>query len=71
MDQFDVDYASEASLDRVLADRAAGIAAGVTGTPSIFVDGRKLSTPLSWTMLPDVLDCLLGYAPWDPPDGGV
>ena len=64
---FDADYASAASLDRVLADREAGIAAGVTGTPSIYVDGRKVKP---WTMLPDVLDCLLGYTSWDPPDGG-
>jgi protein-disulfide isomerase len=68
MDQFDIDYASAASLDRVLADKAAGIAAGVTGTPSIFVDGRKVSP---WSMLPDVLDCLLGYTSSVPPDGGT
>jgi hypothetical protein len=65
---FDVDYASAESLDRVLDDRAAGVAAGVTGTPSIYVDGRKVAL---WTMLPDVLDCLLGYTSWDPPDGGT
>jgi 2-hydroxychromene-2-carboxylate isomerase len=59
MDQFDLDYASDESLDGVLADREAGLAAGVTGTPSIYVDGRKV-TP--WRNLQNVLDCMLGYA---------
>jgi hypothetical protein len=71
MDRFDIDYASAESLDRVLADRAAGLAAGVTGTPSIYVDGRKIAYSSLLTMLPDVLDCLLGYTSWDPPDGGT
>jgi len=59
-DQFEIDYAADASLARVLADRQAGLAAGVGGTPTIFVDGRKV---YPWPVLPDVLDCLLGYAP--------
>jgi hypothetical protein len=56
MDQFDIDYADAASLDRVIADRNAGLAAGVTGTPTVYVDGRKVKP---WTMIRDVLDCLL------------
>jgi protein-disulfide isomerase len=59
-EQFAADYAADASLARVLADRAAGQAAGVSGTPSIYVDGRKV---YPWPVLPEVLDCLLGYAP--------
>ncbi len=54
------DYAADASLALVLADRQAGQLAGVTGTPSIYVDGRKV---VPWVALKEVLDCLLGYAP--------
>ena len=59
MAQFDEDFADPATHETVLADKLEAQDAGVSGTPSVFVDGRKVSP---WVNLQQVLDCLLGYA---------
>jgi hypothetical protein len=59
MEQFDLDYVAAATLEALQADKDQGQDAGVSGTPSIFVDGVKIAP---WDALPLVLDCLLGYA---------
>jgi protein-disulfide isomerase len=42
MDQFKKDYASSAVNDLINADLAAGNKLGVTGTPTFFIDGKKV-----------------------------
>jgi len=42
MTQYDADVADPRTLERVQADMKAGIALGVTGTPSIFVNDRPV-----------------------------
>lgn len=37
---YDAAVADPATLERVVADRAEGVALGVTGTPTFFVDGE-------------------------------
>jgi glutaredoxin len=46
MERFRADLASDESEQRVAADRAQGVAAGVTGTPTIFVNGRQYLGPI-------------------------
>ena len=65
---FTVAYSSPESYDAVMADRAAGTAAGVSGTPSLFVNGRQV---LPWMYAPEIIDCLLGYSEYTPTDAGV
>jgi len=48
----------EANIPQLTFDKEQGQDAGVSGTPSIFVDGKRISP---WDSLPIVLDCLLGY----------
>jgi protein-disulfide isomerase len=45
--------------DRVDADRAGGEAAGVTGTPTFFVDGERLRG--HWRQLAEVVPAALGF----------
>ena len=41
LDKFKTDWASNDTKDKVAKDKEAGTKAGITGTPSIFVNGRK------------------------------
>ncbi len=41
MDQFKKDWNSNETKDKVAKDKEAGSKAGITGTPSIFINGRK------------------------------
>jgi protein-disulfide isomerase len=41
MDKFKTDWASNDTKDKVAKDKEAGSKAGITGTPSIFINGRK------------------------------
>jgi hypothetical protein len=68
MGQFDIDFASPEVYDFIVDEKAVGQDAGVTGTPRIFVNG--IMVPY-WPALPDVLDCLLGYSVYVPPDAGT
>jgi protein-disulfide isomerase len=45
LEQFEADYASEAVEQAVFADKKIGTAAGVQGTPAIFLNGRRLELP--------------------------
>lgn len=45
MERFRADYASEEVARAVQADRAEGEKAGVQGTPTVYVNGRKLEEP--------------------------
>jgi predicted DsbA family dithiol-disulfide isomerase len=47
IDKFKTDYESEAIKKEVAEDLAAGRAAGVRGTPTIFVNGKRFSGPRS------------------------
>lgn len=44
MEQFNRDFASDDQLARITADTRAGLEAGATGTPSLFVDGTPLAS---------------------------
>ena len=55
MARFDADYADPAILARVQADRADGMTLGVEGTPTFFVNGRRLQ-PQSYADLTRALD---------------
>jgi len=68
MDQFYEDFDAGSTYDFVVDEKAAGQDAGITGTPSIFVNGIKVPY---WPALQDVLDCLLGYTVYIPPDAGA
>ena len=58
MNQFSADYADPATADRVAADVEDGLALGVQGTPTFFVDGKKLE-PRSYSDLTEALDAAL------------
>lgn len=55
MARFDAAYNDPATLDRVLADRDDGLALGVQGTPTFFVNGEQLN-PESYDDLTRALD---------------
>ncbi|TQC43262.1 thioredoxin [Rhodococcus sp. WS4] len=55
---FDAAYTASATLDRINADVADGEALGVQGTPTFFLDGRRLE-PTSYQDLTDALDAAL------------
>jgi len=57
-DQYLADRDSQATEDYLLSDYHEGVDAGVTGTPTIFVNGFKVP---SWPTLKDLLNCLYGY----------
>jgi protein-disulfide isomerase len=52
MTQFDADIADPYTYSYLSWDKAQGQAAGVTGTPSVFVCGEKIS----WGDLESVID---------------
>ena len=56
MARFDVDTTSPATQARVLADRADGDRAGVQGTPSFFIDNRRLEQPRGYADLKAAID---------------
>lgn len=56
---FPIYYDSAEAMDTIIADKEEAKDAGVTGTPSIFINGVKVSP---WGNTPKVLDCMLGYA---------
>jgi protein-disulfide isomerase len=72
MDQFYADYGGGPDggvvWAQIVEDTAAGGEAGVFGTPFIFVNGVMV---FPWSSLQEVLDCLLGYSVYVPPDAGV
>lgn len=43
--QFEADYRSDAVKDKVAADQASGYAAGISATPTFFLNGAPLSNP--------------------------
>lgn len=43
MNQYDADVAAEATEERIRKDIANGKALGVTGTPTFFLNGEKLT----------------------------
>lgn len=43
VDQFHTDMASDAVAQRIAADKADGEKAGVTGTPTLFIDGERFT----------------------------
>lgn len=58
--KFEQDMASEAVAARVKRDMATGRAAGVGGTPTLFLDGREL--PVEAFQQPDSAEQFRGYA---------
>jgi len=71
MDQFYADYDGGPDGGEVWAqvveDTTVGQEAVVFGTPFVFVNGIMV---YPWTHLKEVLDCLLGYTVYVPPDAG-
>jgi protein-disulfide isomerase len=56
MAQYDADVAADETMALVSWDKSQGQAAGITGTPSVFVCGEKIS----WGNLEEVIDSYLG-----------
>ena len=61
MARYDAVYADPATVERINADREDGLALGVQGTPTFFVDGTKLE-PQSFEDLRTALDEALAAA---------
>jgi protein-disulfide isomerase len=73
MKTFSLDFNSEETADCLLADRTEGVAAGVTGTPTFFINGHKVCQyqwnendqewvcANQWSKIKEILDCLFGY----------
>ena len=59
MSAFDAAYTDPATLERIEADVADGIALGVQGTPTFFLNGTKIE-PTTYGDLTDALDAALG-----------
>jgi len=51
-----VDMESELAKGRVQSDRAEGVELGISGTPSIYINGRKYDDPLEIASLKDWVD---------------
>ena len=72
MDEFYADYDGGPDggqvWSRIVDDTNTGLDAGVFGTPILFVNGVMV---YPWSKLPEVLDCLLGYSVYVPPDAGA
>lgn len=58
MDQYDADYNDPATVERIKADQADGVALGVEGTPTFFINGEPIQ-PKSVTDLTEALDAAL------------
>lgn len=58
LDQYDDAYNDPATLDRIRRDVADGIALGVQGTPTFFINGQRVQ-PRSYTDLTNALDTAL------------
>ena len=58
MTKFDRDYADPATAARVKKDQADGLALGVQGTPTFFINGQQVQ-PRDYTDLTDALDAAL------------
>jgi protein-disulfide isomerase len=56
MTRFAADFAGRAVVERVFLDRKEGIAAEVTGTPSLYLNGREYSDPLALPFVKDWID---------------
>lgn len=59
MSVFDAAYSDPATLERIEADVADGMALGVQGTPTFFLNGTKIE-PTTYGDLTDALDAALG-----------
>lgn len=58
LEQYDADYAAEATAARVEKDVADGTSLGVQGTPTFFLDGERFE-PTSYDDLTEALDAAL------------
>jgi protein-disulfide isomerase len=56
MDEFDADLVSAETAERVALDRRDGFGLGVQGTPTFFVDGRKIRMPQSYEAFKALID---------------
>ncbi|MFW6691887.1 DsbA family protein [Streptomyces sp. MAR4 CNX-425] len=54
--RFDRDLAAPRTADRVRTDQRDGLALGVQGTPTFFLDGEKISSPRSYEHFAAALD---------------
>ena len=61
MARYDAAYSDPATLERVLADRADGLALGVEGTPTFFVNGKQLRPQSSDDLTRALDDALRGH----------
>ena len=58
MTKFDRDYADPATVARIKKDQADGLALGVQGTPTFFINGQQIQ-PRDYNDLTDALDAAL------------
>jgi protein-disulfide isomerase len=56
MAKFEAALDDQATIDRVLADRADGISLGVTGTPTFFINGVKFTGTPTYQALKSAID---------------
>ena len=56
MAKFKTDYASEATNSIIAADVESGKKAGVTGTPSIFINGKQIDNPADYASFKKLID---------------
>lgn len=59
LDRFQADVVAQATADRVAADRADGVAAGVRGTPTFFVNGKLFDGQPTYANLKAAVDAAL------------
>jgi protein-disulfide isomerase len=55
-EQFKNDYKGSAAKQSIRADQASGNAAGVSGTPTFFVNGKKIESPRGYEAFKKILD---------------
>jgi protein-disulfide isomerase len=58
-EQFEADYSSSAVKDKVGADQASGLAAGIDSTPTFFLNGQPLAVPRSLEAFSTIIDAEL------------
>ncbi len=59
MDKFNADSGSVAVRDRIEADYRSGLAAGIDGTPTFFLQGVKIANPASYNAFAAVIESAL------------
>ncbi len=62
MAKYKLDFASEEINNRIAADFESGKKIGVSGTPAIYINGKAISNPGSYTVFKQALDAAIAEA---------